>query len=205
MSGIVGAGKSSAAKSIVQSLRSAGFQAEHIRFQEFTDLRIGRRREKGVAKRRPSSERRARRWTDYERRRMTIGVAAGYFLRTVLFRWRLRKWPADTVLVFDRYFYDSLVHFDWNAAGPLLSMLMKAIPEPAVAALLLIREPTILSRRSDYSAEYAHLVASGYEALPERFPGLVVARTDDFGAVARVVSDVVDAVLKKPGRRTENA
>ena len=205
LSGIVGAGKSSAAKAIVQSLRSAGYQAQHIRFQEFSDLRFARRGRNGTSKQRASPDRRARRWTDYQRRRMTVGMAAAYVLRTLVYRWRLRRWPADTVLVFDRYFYDSLVHFDLNGAPLLLRLLIKAIPEPAVAALLLIRAPTILARRTDYSAEYAHLVASGYEALPDRFPGLLVARTDDFGAVAQVTSDVVDAVLRKRGRRTETA
>ena len=132
-------------------------------------------------------------------------MAAGYLLRMVVFRWRLRKRPADMVLVFDRYFFDSLVHFDWDAARPLLRLLTRAIPEPGVAALLLIREPTILARRADYSAEYAHLVASGYETLPQHFPDLLVARTDDFGAVAQVAGDVVDAVLRKRGRRTGTA
>ena len=80
-------------------------------------------------------------------------VAVGYTLRTLLFRTRLNRWPKDTVLVFDRYFYDSLVHFELQGARSSLWLLMKVMPVPTVAALLLIRERTILERRPRYSPD----------------------------------------------------
>ena len=209
MSGVVGAGKSSAAKAIVQSLRSAGFAAEHIRFQEFTAFRArpasqAEPKPTGHVAGEPAVERNDRtRWRGYARRRLTARIAAGYVVRTLLFRARLRKWPKDTVLVFDRYFYDSLVHFDLRAAGTPLKLLMAAIPAPTVAALLLIRETTILKRRSRYSPEYARQAAESYEALPERFPELLVVQTDDSAAVENVMSRIVTRVLTKIGRRTD--
>ena len=83
LSGVVGAGKSTAAKAIVQALRSAGCPAEHIRFQEFTDVRFASLRRKESPKAQPSPTRSAPRWTAYQRRRMTIGIAAGYLLLSI--------------------------------------------------------------------------------------------------------------------------
>ena len=206
LSGVVGAGKSSAAKAIVQSLRSAGFAAEHIRFQEFTGFRArpvtdAEPKPPGDVGRKPAADK--TRWKGYARRRLTARIAAGYVLRTWLFRARLRRWPKDTVLVFDRYFYDSLVHFDLSTAGIPLKVLLAAIPAPTVAALLLIRDTTILERRSRYAPEYARQAAEGYEALPERLRELLVVQTDEFASVGEVTSRIVARVLTRIGRRTD--
>ena len=205
LSGAVGAGKSSTAKAIVDRLRSAGCPAEFIRFQDFTRLRE-RRSHAAVSK-----PRRAEmefddpdiRWGGYQRRCLTVRVAAGYALRTLLFRTRLNRWPKDTVLVFDRYFYDNLVHFDLQGAGSSLQLLMQVLPVPTVAALLLISEGTILERRPRYSAEYAHQVAEGYEELPKRIPGLLVVRTDDLASVADVAGRIAADVLTRVDRENE--
>jgi len=209
LSGIVGSGKSSAAKAIVHALRSAGCSAEYIRFQEFTELRARVRHP--VSSMSPGRFARASaapgrgeaRGGGYRRRRLTTAIAAGYVARTFLFRLRLRRWPKDTVLVFDRYFYDSLAHFDLSDAGVPLKLLMKAIPAPTLAALLLIGEATILQRRSRYSPEYAHQVAKGYEELAQTIPGLLVVRTDDFASVADAAGRIVASVLAKVGRRVD--
>lgn len=206
LSGAVGAGKSSTAKAIVDRLRSAGCPAEFIRFQDFTRLR--ERRSHALV----SKPRRAEmeelddpdiRWGGYQRRCLTVRVAAGYALRTLLFRTRLNRWPKDTVLVFDRYFYDNLVHFDLQGAGSSLRLLMRVLPVPTVAALLLISEGTILERRPRYSAEYAQQVAEGYEELAKRIPGLLVVRTDDLASVADVAGRIAADVLTRVDRENE--
>lgn len=206
LSGVVGAGKSSTAKAVVQALRSAGCTAEFIRFQDYTQLR--KRQGPGAQ----SKSRRAEtndiedtdiRRSGYRRRRLSATVAAGYTLRTLLFRTRLSRWPKDTILVFDRYFYDSLVHFDLLRAGLSLRLLMRVIPAPTVAALLLVREATILGRRPRYSPEYARQAAQGYEELQKRIPGLLVVRTDDFASVADVAGRIATNVLTRVGGGNE--
>ena len=206
LSGVVGAGKSSTAKAIVQSIRAAGVPAEHIRFQEFVELRSRARSDTttqsssraGIS---ATQRRKETRWSGYKRRHLTMRIAAGYVFRTMLFRWRLSRQPTDTVLVFDRYFYDSLVHYDLRGAGFALRLLLKAIPPPTVAALLLIGERTIRERRSAYSSEYATHVVPGYDELPMHVPGLLVERTDDLSALPEVTSRIVQRVLSKMGRR----
>jgi len=206
LSGVVGAGKSSAAKAVVERLRSAGCRAEFIRFQDFTRLR--ERRVTAAVSTPSRAETRdpdnpGIRWGGYERRGLTVRVAVGYALRTLLFRTRLNRWPKDTVLVFDRYFYDSLVHFELQGARSSLWLLMKVMPVPTVAALLLIRERTILERRPRYSPEYARLAAEGYEELPKRIPDLLVVRTDDFASVDEVAGRIAARVLTRVGRGNE--
>jgi len=206
LSGAVGAGKSSTAKAIVDRLRSAGCPAEFIRFQDFTRLREQRSHAAVSKPRRAEMEELDDpdiRWGGYQRRRLTMRVAAGYALRTLLFRTRLNRWPKDTVLVFDRYFYDSLVHFELQGARSSLWLLMKVMPVPTVAALLLIRERTILERRPRYSPEYGRQAAEGYEELPKRIPDLLVVRTDDFASVDEVAGRIAARVLTRVGRGNE--
>jgi thymidylate kinase len=198
LSGVVGSGKSSAAKLVVQELRAAGCEAEHVRFQDFTGSRSSAKATESTTESRRQEQKDAgQRWAGYARRPLTIPTAAGYVFRTVLFRRRLQRLPAETIVVFDRYFYDSLVHFDLNSAGLPLQLLVKAIPEPTVAALLLVQERTILERRNRYAEEYARQVAEAYEELPRRFPGLLVARTDEFHCVKDLADRIVADVLTK--------
>ena len=95
LSGVVGAGKSSAAKAVVERLRSAGCRAEFIRFQDFTRLR--ERRVAAISKPQRAETRDPDnpgiRWGGYERRGLTVRVAVGYALRTLLFRTRLNRCP----------------------------------------------------------------------------------------------------------------
>jgi hypothetical protein len=74
---------------------------------------------------------------------------------------------------------------------------MSAIPVPTLATLLLIRESTILERRSRYSEEYAHQVARAYGQLAQRFPALLVIRTDEFASVAEVARRIVEKTRER--------
>jgi thymidylate kinase len=198
LSGVVGAGKSSAATAIVRELHSAGYQATQVRFQDFIRARAGGQHRAAPSPAAPQAE---TRWHGYRRRRLSPRVAAGHAFRTLLFRARLRRWAPDTVLVFDRYFYDSLVHFELESAGWPLHLLLRAIPAPTISAFLLIKETTILERRPRYSKEYAQQISAGYEALAERFPRAVVARTDDFQAVPDLASAIVARILERSKAR----
>jgi thymidylate kinase len=128
---------------------------------------------------------------------MSFAVAAGYWLRTLLFRVRLRRRPKGTVLVFDRYFYDSFAHFEVNRGGLPMALLARLTPPPTVGAVLLVGEQTIRERRSRYSPEYANQVVRAYEELSKRFPGLLVARTDSFDAVGEIADRIVAGVLAR--------
>jgi thymidylate kinase len=182
LSGAVGSGKSTTSRAVVELLRAQGRPAEHVRFQDFVALRflIDRRRaprpERGGNGGSLSRSEGTRRH-DYRLRPLTLSVTAGYLLRSMLFRVALRRWPKETILVFDRYFYDSLVHFDLERAGLLLEVLRLAIPVPSIAGLLLIPEQTLRDRRSYYSADYARLATIAYERLAARFVWLVAIRT----------------------------
>ena len=199
LSGVVGAGKSSAATAVVQGLHAAGCEAAHVRFQDFIGARGRSARAAKQAIASAASDQAQPRWQGYRRRRLTVQVAAGHALRTLMFRARLRRWPRNTVLVFDRYFYDSLVHFELTSNGWPLELLLRVIPPPAIPAFLLIEESTILERRPRYSKEYAHQVSTGYEALAGRFPGALVARTDSFQSVPQLASLIVARVLERRG------
>jgi hypothetical protein len=182
LSGAVGSGKSTTARAVVESLRAQGRAAEHVRFQDFVALRIPTERRRApriqAAGAIPSAHRPPReRRHAYRLRPLTLSVTAGYLLRIALFRISLRRWPKDTVLVFDRYFFDSLVHFDLEGAGLLLQVLEWAIPVPTVAGVLLIPKQTLRDRRPEYSADYARLATDAYEQLAKRFVCLIAIRT----------------------------
>jgi thymidylate kinase len=195
LSGVVGAGKSSAAAAIVRGLEAAGCRAKHVRFQDFIGSRGRQPPASAHQIETPLESGQATRWQNYRRRPLTRRIAAGHALRTLLFRFRARQ-SSGTVLVFDRYFYDSLAHFELQNAGPQLELLLRMIPKPDACALLLVRESTILQRRPRYSTEYARLVSAGYESLATRLPGAIVAQTDEFEEIADVASRVVAAVLE---------
>ena len=190
LSGVVGAGKSSAAKAIVHSLRTAGYAAEYVRFQEFTTLRALTRSA------RTSPEGSTIRGMNYQRRSLTVITAAAYGARTLLFRWRLMRWSKATVLVFDRYFYDSLVHYDLEMAGKPLALLLRMIPRPTIASVLLIQDTTVLERRA-YSMEYAKQAAQAYAELPNRIHGLLVVQTDEVRSIRNLADTIVAQVLTK--------
>jgi thymidylate kinase len=200
LSGVVGAGKSTAARQIVAGLRAAGFEARHLRFQDFIRLSTSRQRARGaeVEVHQAGSAPGAVRWRAYRRRRLSMRVAAGYLLRTLMFRVKIRLLPRRTILVFDRYFYDSLVHFDLDAADRATRLLLRAIPSPSRAVVLIISPDIIKQRRPDYSPEYARQVAEGYEALVGRLPGVVIVQTGSVDAVddlaSRIVSGITGAV-----------
>ena len=182
LSGAVGSGKSTTARAVVELLRAQGRPAEHVRFQDFVPLRLRTERRRALRPQRtgeggslirPEGTRRH----DYRLRPLTLSVTAAYLLRSIFFRVALRRWPKETILVFDRYFYDSLVHFDLDRAGLLLEVLRRTLPAPAVAGLLLIPEETLRQRRSHYSADYARLATTAYERLAARFVWLIAIRT----------------------------
>ena len=179
LSGIVGAGKSSVARSVVDLLRSAGHPVAYVRFQDFAGLGRRRRNEPGsVAPAGGAPEAAAQRGAGYRRRRLSPVAAAGYALRTAVFRLRLATWPANTVLVFDRYFYDSLAHFELVPHGRAQRFLMRMIPVPSVAALLMVDEATARIRRPRYAEAYIKGVLAGYGELRDRLPGALLVRTD---------------------------
>jgi thymidylate kinase len=193
LSGVVGAGKSTAARQIVAGLRAAGFEARHLRFQDFIRLSNGRPRAAGMGAP-DAAVPGAVRWRAYRRRRLSMRVAAGYLLRTLLFRVKIRLVPRHTILVFDRYFYDSLVHFDLDAADKATRLLLRAIPSPSRAVVLIIPPDVIKQRRPDYSPEYARQVAEGYDALVDRLPRVVTVQTDSPGAAEDLASRIVSGI-----------
>jgi thymidylate kinase len=178
ISGVVGSGKSTTAQAIVDLLRSQGREAEHVRFRELVSV-AGQRTRPGTSQNGgepgPTAEP-ARRGVGYRQKRLTIRTAAGYIARSMLFRARVRRWPVQTVLIFDRYFYDSLAHYEIGRTGWLMKAVEGTVPTPTVGVLLLHEPHMIGERRPLYSSEYITLASLGYEQLARRFNQLIVFR-----------------------------
>jgi ABC-type dipeptide/oligopeptide/nickel transport system ATPase component len=198
LSGVVGSGKSSTAKAVVALLHEKGRRAAYVRFRDFISLRA--RSAATPADLAPAGEGPdGQRWQEYRRRPLTLVMTLAYLVRSLLFRIRVRRWPPSTVLVFDRYFYDSLAHFDLGEAGFRLRLLQWAIPAPTVAAVLVIPESTILDRRPTYSADYARLVTDGYTQVCERFERLLKIEGTDAHSVQGQAMFVVRELARCEG------
>ncbi len=179
VSGMVGSGKSTAARHLVQLLQDEGFSVESWRFQSlpcFGFLRSRRRTQRMSVE---PDEASGQRWRGYVPRRLTARVTFGYILRILAFRvywWKHSR----SHQVCSRYFYDSFVHYELNTRIERVyaALVHRLIPHPDVAVLLVASPETIAKRRPHYSNAYLTQVWKAYETLPSRFSGLVRVSTD---------------------------
>jgi hypothetical protein len=180
VSGMVGSGKSTVAKHIVQVLETSGIRARHVKFRSVGWM--GRL----WGTHRPTPQKTAtdrltqRRWSGFRVRRLTAVVAAGYVGRILMFRMRGPRGRPSECVVLDRYFYDSFVHYALATSRERLyiSLMRRILPVPDIAFLLAASPATIEERRPDYALEYVQIAVHGYAQLPSRFPELVQVRTD---------------------------
>ena len=179
VSGIVGSGKSTVAGHAAEFLRHAGIPVSSWRFQSlpcFTWLRPRASRLGGHPARAAAG---GRRWTGYSQKPLTARVAFGYALRALSFRvFRLRH--RRGCHLFNRYFYDSFVHYRLTGRRERLyaAILRRVIPVPDVAIVLVASQGTIARRRPQYAPEYITQAAMAYGRLREHFPQLIEISTD---------------------------
>lgn len=186
-SGMVGSGKTTAARYAMASLTSAGIPSAYLCFQSLPCFAwLGRSFYLRLLTRRRAPEQAAeqaredRRRVGYRQRPLTLGLTAGYASRIVAFR--LFRWfaPPHVCHISNRYFYDSLVHYQLAGRAERLyfALLTRLIPMPDVAVVLVASPETIAARRPNYAAEYVTTVWEAYRLLLERIPGLVAIRSD---------------------------
>lgn len=195
VSGIVGSGKTTVATHVVDWFGRQGVQAEQRRFQSLPCFRLLSPRSVPTAGRAPKQPR----WRGYRPRALTLRELIGYVARILAFR-LYRSWGANKrVQVFNRYFYDNLVHYAMATRRERIyaRILDWLLPRPDVAFLLLAAPETIEARRSQYAAEYLFHVAEAYDKLRRRFPELVPISTDPGESTLERVEATLTAQLAR--------
>src|SRR5688572_9950645 len=136
-SGMVGSGKSTCAKHVMNLLESADIDCRYLRFRSLGLLGFrGRRPRRGDDQ--PAAAHGGARWSGFQPRTLTAFTACGYLARIVAFR--LFGHPGPRAChVLDRFFYDSFVHYRLNTRLErwYMTAIRHVMPVPDVAVLLL--------------------------------------------------------------------
>jgi hypothetical protein len=184
VSGMVGSGKTTTAEHVAECLRAHGVSVTVCRFQTLPCFRW-LRSWRGLEQVAPPAQSVAGqsgspRWRGYRRKRLTLALALIYAVRILVFRVYRWSWRAGECRVFNRYFFDLLVHLalEGRAERAYYCVLCRLIPLPDIAILMVARPETIAERRPTYTREYLDLVALGYDRLREDWPQLFEIRSD---------------------------
>jgi hypothetical protein len=203
-SGVVGSGKSTAAKHTLEALSRSGVRVTYVRFQSLSSLIWGGRsvdRPQATGIRPAIDEAEGAsvlRGLGYCRRRLTLARALGYMARALFFRALRLLFLSRTCLVVNRYFYDNLAHYQLTTRAERLyiSLLKFLIPAPDLPCVLVASEKSVVARRPNYA--HACIVESraGYQNVVQHFPELIVVRTDDRDSMEEDLNTVLRASLK---------
>ena len=193
VSGMVGSGKTTAVRYILDLLRREGIEAADWRFQRLPCITLSAttpsRAPAGARKQPAAPWHGPLRGEGYRARVLTHATALGYIVRTVAFR-IYRRWPATASwAVSNRYFYDSFAHFDLSQGhGRLYARIFRRVlPKPDLAFLMVASPETLAERRPQYSVDYIIRVEAAYRRLPELFPDLIEINSEmDSGALERI-------------------
>jgi thymidylate kinase len=199
VSGMVGTGKTTTVKHILDVLRREGVDADQWRFQRLPCITLGRRSAATMPREPTDRKDRAPRGQGYRARVLTSGTALGYVVRTFAFR-VYRRWTfSPRWVVSNRYFYDSFAHFDLSVGrGRLYArVLRRLVPKPDLAILMVASPEALAARRPQYSIDYIKRVEAAYRGLRELFPELIEVNSemDD-----RALERVAIAVRRQLGR-----
>ena len=180
VSGIVGAGKSTALQQILEIAGRQGVQAAPWRFQRLPFIALRRGQREVVKTKIRSGSASVTRGSGYRRRRMTVATMVGYAARTVAFRVYLLFHRDADLYVVDRYFYDSFAHYELSSGvGRLYSaILARLVPRPDLAFVLVASPQTIAARRPQYTPEYVAHLGENYRKLQRHFPELIEVNTE---------------------------
>ncbi len=180
ISGIDGSGKTTIAEHVVQVLRAGGIDAHRVRFRRTV---LGSRAQAPSAHV-PGADGATlpppRRWTGFRPRTLSAAAACGHIARVAAFRLFGPRLRSPGCHVFDRYFYDSFMHYELRTARERLycAIIRRLIPRPDIAVLLVASPDTLRERAPGVAGEFLLLGAQRYDALPRHFPALVTIRTD---------------------------
>ena len=195
VSGMVGSGKTTAVRHILDLLRGENVAVDHWRFQRLPCITLSTAPPPSPSIPREPTGRRsgARRGEGYRARILTSATSLGYVVRTVAFR-IYRRWPPTASwVVSNRYFYDSFAHFDLSQGhGRLYArILRRLVPTPDLAFLMVASPETVAERRPQYSLDYIVRVEAAYRSLRELFPELIEINSEiDGHALERIEAAV---------------
>ena len=186
VSGMVGAGKSSAQGRILSVLEREGVRSEAWRFRTLPcfSLPFSRPRRRASAVTQPATRTATRpavsRGVRYKRKSLTLWATVGYIGRMVAFRAYRRLHGSPGWAVCNRYFYDNLAHFELGspAARRHLALLRRCMPRPDLALLFVASPATIAARRPQYAHDYLDRVWDAYRDVAAQFPELVVLSSE---------------------------
>jgi hypothetical protein len=183
---MVGSGKTTAVREITSFAKAHGIETHAHRFQSLPciTLRPRRRRDDRSSRGTPSSRMEATsagRWSGYKRKRLGIAAVTVFVARILAFRlYRRAMWKATEWNVLNRYFYDSLSHYQPRSSRERLyyRTIVRLIPRPDLAIIVTAGLGTIAARRPAYSKEYIELVGESYRRLASEIPDLIDVSTD---------------------------
>jgi len=208
VSGVVGSGKSTIARAVVEHLAQHGIDASVHRFQSlpcFTLLRSSLSVSTVInATTSTATTDAPLRWRDYRPRRLSFASFVVYFARIAAFQaFRATRWRGNRCHVLNRYFIDLLPHLQLTAPfeRALYAVLRRAIPRPDLAILVDADTPILFDRRPEYAREYITRVAAGYRERKSDIPWLVEIRTD-VGDAWKAQLEAALAPLVAAGRRS---
>ncbi|NUO80109.1 hypothetical protein HUU05_08535 [candidate division KSB1 bacterium] len=214
-SGMVGSGKTTNAKKTLRWLCARGYQPYYLRFRFINWRSLFRtpavtpwREQEGAA---TPPKQQTPPPTELLRhlaagKRLSFPFFVGYLLRIVRFRLFVALHHRRHLLVLNRYFYDSFMHYRIASARErkYLRWLMKAAPKPDLAILLVLRPETSRRRRSAYVLEELRQVAENTAELQNYASHLRVIATDNLSTVDREVEKELRAVFTNTKSAPQN-
>jgi thymidylate kinase len=207
-SGIVGSGKSTNAKQAHRFLQEAGYPAVYLRFRFLKAQRILRalleneQHAAPPAREKAKSQRAAPSLRRQAIIKLTLARTLGYLWRISMFRIfaaiRLRR----KIIILDRFYYDSLVHYSLTGRRErfYLWLLKIALPVPTLALMLTARPQTILRRRPNYEGAYVRKLYRNYQQMAREFPHLIVLQTDSFKNISAKLSQHLRQTIAREGK-----
>jgi len=201
VSGPVGGGKSTLATQILAAAQARGQRSELWKFRTLPCFRfLGRSRGNGGPSAGSASTGQER-WGDYERRPLDARTTLVQLARILAFQVYRYGCRHDGVIVCNRYFYDSFVHFDVTTrrARLLVEVLRRCVPEPDLAFRVVSSPETVASRRPTYAARYVTATCQAYARLQQWFPALIEISGENAVEAGQMVEAALDRALAPPG------
>jgi len=206
-SGIVGSGKSTNAKQAHRFLQEAGYPAVYLRFRFLKARRILRalfaKKQHAVSPlpKKAKSQRNAMALRRQAILKLTLTRTLGYLWRIILFRIFAAIRLRGKIIILDRFYYDSFVHY--SLTGPrerfCLWLIKAALPVPQLALMLIARPQSILPRRPNYDGAYVRQLYRHYQQMVQEFPHLIVLQTDSFKNLTASISQLMRQTVARAG------
>lgn len=207
-SGMVGSGKTTNAKKTLRWFCAQGYAPYYLRFRFITWRSVWRTPATAPWRERENSNvvRKAQAPMNNQARpaethkQLTFALFLGYVLRIVQFRLFMWRHHRSHLIVLNRYFYDSFMHYrcDSPRERKYLRWLMRAAPRPDLAILLVVRPETAQRRRPAYAFEFLRQLSENTTQLQSLATHIRVVATDNLSTVDRKIEEELRAVFENP-------